>query len=332
MRIRVQPQPAHAMDRRVCDRFSNLLAALFLGTLLSVPVGLLGVPSASASPPPRPHLSESFYVETPSTTWAYNNGCSNGSWDLQHNYALRYDILDFGGQTSTGALNVNNQSMSASQIKASVEEYAHGYYNCSGSTTLYLGVGTNNSVSQISTTGGAAWANMIDSIGASSMGQVVASQITFRGADDIEDWYSTTSAGAAEQWAQGFDGATTRLYNDFGDASGCSQTSYAYNNGHGLTCSSTNSSFTQHAYWYLSWGEPAALATPEIYNSGMPQQWREICLFGYYEENQAMIWFTGPLTQNHTYTAVDSWNDFWNDLNPTACAQTPAFEIQQDDA
>ncbi len=148
------------------------------------------------------------------------------------------------------------------------------------------------------------------------------------GANDFEDWTSSISAGSAESWAQGFDGATSKLYVNFGSADSCPSSSYDYNGGHGETCSAENTSFTQHAYWYLSWGNPAAESAPEIYNSTMPDQWREICLFGDVEESSGIV-FEGPVSENKSYTLNDSWSSLWNDLSGTACSQTPSYEVEQ---
>jgi len=313
--------------RLSAERRARLLAALFLGIALSVPWALARAQSAQATAP-RPHVSGSYYINSASTATAESLGCTNGEYATNNGYN-RQDILDFGGQVSGGAELVNGTTLTTSQIEAVAEQYAYGFYGCAGDgTLLHEAVATNNSVDEVSSAGGAIWANMVDTISSSSLGSASASQVTFMGGNDFEDWYSTTTATAAEAWAQGFDGATSKLYLNFGSADGCSTTGYSAGGGHGDTCDAANDLFGQHSYWYLSWGEPAAESAPEIYNTDMPKQWLEICLYGTYEESSE-IYFTGPLSQNNSFTIADSWSYFWNDLNGTACAQTPTYEIEQ---
>ncbi len=99
--------------------------------MLAVPWGLLGSPTASASPA-RPHTSGSYYINSTSTTTAYNKGCANGKYATTNNFD-RLDILDFGGQVSGGAELINGDIVSTSQIEAVVESWTLGEYECSSS-------------------------------------------------------------------------------------------------------------------------------------------------------------------------------------------------------
>lgn len=318
---------------RPVNRCGRLWGALFLGVMFSVPLNLVWIQAAEATPA-RPHLSGSYYMATTSTATANSLGCASGSYDTSHGFTSRLDILDFGGQNSsaTGTVGVNGTPFTNRQIESISEDYALGYYNCSGfAQIITIAVATNNSLGAVSTFGGVTWGNMVDTVTASSYGQAVASRVTFWGGNDFEDWYPSTSDGAAGNWAQGFDSATNLLYVDFGDASGCPTDHIE--GGNGAVCNAVNSNFDQHAYWYLSWGEAAALSAPEVYNTAMPLQWTQICRYGYYNRSSG-ITFKGPMTYNatHGYLSADSsWSYFWNDLAGTVCGQTPPYEVWQKD-
>lgn len=195
-----------------------------------------------------------------------------------------------------------------------------------------LGVGTNNSLGDISTGGGHTWASLVNAVVSSADGREVASQVTFWGANDIEAWYSNTSAVGTKNWASGFNSTTAQLYVDFGSADGCPTNRYT--SGHGYICrTAENAYFTQYSYWYLSWGNPAALPVPEIYNSAMGPQWSEICQYGVAERSSEMI-FQAPLSDHAldpgSLSPSQSWAGLWNALSGTTCAQTPAYMLLQE--
>ena len=157
----------------------------------------------------------------------------------------------------------------------------------------------------------------------SSTATAIASRVSYLGGNDIESW---GTPGPAESWADGWDGTTTGLYLNFGSADGCP--SGSANNG---TC---NNGYTQYDYFKLSWGNPNAIVEPQIYfypsgNDVQAQQWKQICLYGHNTQGKT-IQFQGPLTEYYADSTSDnpgtSWSQLWNQLNGTACAQTPLFE------
>lgn len=325
-------------DHESAASFSGRLLKLIAITSswsIAVTLGLfdVGVPRAWASPS-RPHLSTSRYVENTSTSHQYDNGCTNANADDANGNTLRLDILDFGQQTSSGTYDFAGDNITTATIRADVENYALGFYECSDSTRhLVLAAGTNNYGGTASNAHGVTWGNMIDAIAASEDGQAVSTQVTFWGGSDIETFDSGQNHSYdAEAWAQGFNGATDHLYVNFGSADGCNQNGYEDNGGHGYTCNAANnSSFTQYSYWYLSWGNTAAESAPEIYLNGQQQQWTQICRFGHYIESSD-ISFRGPLTEmgyGGTYSSDQSWSAMWNSLDGTVCGQTPSYEVGQ---
>ncbi len=319
------------MDLR---KYALVAAGGLLGLIISIPLELPLGPAAYAAPGP-PNLSAGYYINTASTTTAYNLGCTDGAYDQSHGYTSRLAELDFGGQLSSGSGTelINGETLTNTQIEAVGENYGLGYFNCSGNTqNLTVAVGTNNSLSDISTTGGKGWHNVLHAIWTSSIAADILSQVNFIGGNDIEDWSSGTSASAVTAWANGWQSVTTGLYLNYGSADGCSETGYT--SGNGYTCSAANSSFNQYNYWYLSYGLADAVVAPEIYASGQAPEWKEICLYGNYEHGRSIA-FEGPLNDYYapggssSYTPSQSWSSLWNALSGTACAQTPVFEIGQ---
>jgi len=98
-----------------------------------------------------PRASVSVYVVSANTTTAYNSGCTQGAADAQSPSQSSEVILDFGtiSAAGTGTLLISsNLSISFAQLNAYAEQYAYGYFSCTGSitsSTLNLGIGTNNS-------------------------------------------------------------------------------------------------------------------------------------------------------------------------------------------
>jgi hypothetical protein len=316
----------------IATKFNCLLvAALLAGT--SVLVFAFVEPPAAYAVPTGPPLSSSYYITTDSTSNAYELGCNNGKHDSNVGLAERYTILDFGAQDGNGgAQSPFGPDSSASQIESVSEQYALGWYNCSNTTeTLILAIGTNNSINgNVSSLSGQTWAIRVKDVANSSTGSTVASQVSFEGGNDIEDWHANTSSNDVEDWARSFDSNTQKLYIDFGSASGCRQDGWT--SGQGYVCSDANNSFYQYDYWYLSYGEKAAVGAPEIYKNGNASEWLNICLYGKHVQGLEII-FEGPMTDakdSTDYDAAQSWNSFWNTFDGTGCAQTPTYEISQE--
>lgn len=295
--------------------------------LALVAVGLLVVPASYGTSlvQSAPHVSTSIYVTTTNTTTAYNEGCAQGTADASHPSEDSEVILDFGGQNSsdTGTIfTINNGSGGTyAQDAAYAEQFASGYWVCTGSDTtsvLYLALGTNNSAYQVSSAGGAKWANSV--VGPASdwiNGNGIASQVTMEGANDMEPTYHGPADTIA--WTDGFTNAAVGTYLDYGSSDGCSTTSY--NN------ASCNNGWTQANEYYVAWGNTNGFAMPEIYydpscpvSGSQAVQWTLISRYGHYNGVFDKIFFDGPLTQHTSSsssgcTPDQAWNAFWKDLN-----------------
>lgn len=270
--------------------------------------------SAYASAPAKPRTSASIYVSTSSTTTAYNEGYSQGQSDAASPTQNSEVILDFGGQNSanTGSiLTTNGTVLSYSQIVAYAENYALGYYVGTGSDTtsvVKLGIGTNNSAYNVSSTGGSTWANsVLKPVQSYLTANNYASQVFAVAANDMEPSWNT--AAATEAWMKGFSGTGVGGLVNFGSADGCSQSSYAN--------AGCNNSWKQYDVWYVSWGNPAAYGLPEIYYTANATQWTEISHYGYSYQNGAKIGYDGPMTEyasGGTLSNSSAWTTFYNDL------------------
>lgn len=263
-----------------------------------------------------PRGSASIYVSSTSSSTAYNQGCSQGTADAASPVQSSEVILDFGGQNSgnTGSILINGTSATYAQIATYAEQYALGYYVCTGSAVsavLTLGIGTNNSAYQLTTAGGATWGSSVVSVANSWVStNGYGSQVTIGAANDMEPGWESSGPARTEAWVQGYASSNAGRLIDYGSADGCPQTSY--NNG------ACVNGWYQYDLWYISWGNPVSFALPEIYYSSLSKQWTMISRYGYYYQSARLIYFDGPMTEygtGGTYTGSQAWNQFWTDLN-----------------
>ena len=278
-----------------------------------------------------PHVSQSIYVTTTSTSTAYNQGYSQGHADATvYPYENSEVILDFGGMNAanTGTIFITNNGSGATyaQIRAYAEQYALGYYtgasqNRDVKSVLSLAISTNNSAYQVDQAGGATWANsVVDPVQTWVTNQGLGYQVSPEAGNDMEPSYHGPADTIA--WVTGYQNAAGTA-NDFvlnyGSADGCSWTSYNNTN--------CNNGWTQGDVYKVSWGLTSAYAMPEIYydpscsvSGVMARQWTLISRFGHYNRPNGAIIFDGPLTQSNGSggggcTSLQAWNAFWAELN-----------------
>ncbi|GCE19565.1 hypothetical protein KDK_33650 [Dictyobacter kobayashii] len=252
-----------------------------------------------------------------------------GRADASHSPVINSEVvLDFGGQLSngSGALMINGVTISNAQIEAVAEEFAHGYWHCTGSgdtsSVLKLGIGTNNSYYDVSSAGGKTWVNMVAAVQSYNHSKGYDSQVVMMGANDMEPGFGSASSTIA--WAQGFASVSGYLYLDYGSADGCPQ----YSTGNG----SCNNGWNQYHEWYLSWGSPAAIVAPEIYYSSMARQWAMISLYAAQSQGGA-VQMQGPMDEydldTSSLTPRQAWSDLWTNLNyKSSTAQNMPFSLE----
>jgi hypothetical protein len=295
---------------------SSAVCASAAGVIIASSVNLAFFAPAAEASPSKPLTDWSWYVETTSGATVQQLGCNQGQFDAAHN-TNSLVFLDFGGQNSsgTGTTEINGTPVSNLQIETLAEDFANGYYICTGSdttTVLTLAVGTNNSAYDISSSGGKAWAGVVQAVTQGT--QSDASQVSIWGANDIEPSWSSWSA--AKSWVDGYSNNGGGLYLDYGSADGCSQTTDT-----NTTC---NNRWTQSDVYYVAWGALSALSSPEIYYTSLAAQWTQISRYGA-QYSQGPIYFEGPLDEydldNSTLTSSAAWNALTSDLNQYAATQ-----------
>jgi hypothetical protein len=252
-----------------------------------------GVIPAVAAPP----TNFSWYIHTGDTATAWRLGDNQGRSDAAQ-HASSEVILDFGGQqpnANDGTEMVGNVgALSTSQIAAIGEAFAMGYWDgttrADNTTVLRLAIGTNNSFYSVTFGGGQIWSVLVAQIAGWVVAQGYGSQIVVVGANDIESWGDSPSTVA---WVRGFNSEGGKFIN-FGSADGCPPAGSACNRG-----------WTQQDYYYVSWGNPSAVAAPEIYYEANALQWQAISQWGALNGGTA-ISFEGPLDEGGTFSACSS--------------------------
>jgi hypothetical protein len=308
---------------------------------------LVATQQPAAAAPTAPHAAWSWYVRYPynkssptdTSSNAYKLGCDQGTADANNGNRNSELFVDFGAQNSANTGNIlplTNTSVSYTNVEHYAESFAYGYWICTGSdltSTLYLAMGTNNSIpDNVDSAHGSSWANVAKTVTQWTVNNTVASQVTIYGGDDIEPAYASQSRSV--DWANGYNSVSSRpFYIDFGSCDGC-PTSATTGNGYTFYPCSGCSAWNQYGVWKVSWGEPSALALPEIYGYPQQHQWSAISYYGKIAQSssEGEVRFEGPLDEydldSSTYTSAQAWTNFWNALNGDfsgAVAQTPGW-------
>jgi hypothetical protein len=292
----------------------------------------------------KPATNWSFYMSSPSTSKANRLGCNQGRVD-KANRQNSLVILDFGAQASDGSgayFSGTSTFISNGQIEKVSEAFAHGYWSCAGTgRNLTLALGTNNSGSNVGAANGRVWSHLVSAVQSYDASHHYSDRVLVSGAADIESWCNAgctrhASASAAMNWAKGYS-SVGNLYYNFGSADGCPENS----SNNTVPCAG---SWTQYDYWYVSWGNPSALPTPEIYNQtgAQARQWEMISLYSVQHHGGALV-FQGPMDQHNVNgpgccpgtndTATQAWDQLWTGLHAhrsTAQNFTYSLEIHQE--
>jgi hypothetical protein len=307
------PRRSHGarVSRALVPRWRSALLVAVSASVCALLVGLNVRPAFAIQA--KPATDWSFYMKTTSTSTAYNLGCNQGHFDAGHGNINSEVVLDFGGQNSagTGTLMINGVSISNGQIEAVAEQFSYGYWICTGSDTtsvLKVGLGTNNSYYDVSSSGGHTWANVVAAVRSYNHSHGYDTQVNAGGANDIEPSWNSWSATKA--WIDGYAAVDPAYYLNYGSVDGCPSGS-ASNGG-------CNNGWNQYDVWYASWGSPPAFPTPEIYYGVNAQQWAMISLYGALHQS-GRVYMQGPWDEydldTSTLTPTGAWNDLWTDLN-----------------
>lgn len=299
------------------------LVAIAMAAALTCTLLVNIAPKAAFALQSKPPTDWSFYWLTSNPNYqdpvthqnmAGELGCNQGHFDKSFSPPVNSEVvLDFGGQLgdSSGAYLIDQESITNAEIESIAEEFAYQYWYCTGTdqtSVLKLGIGTNNSYSDVDYNGGYAWSQLVGAIESFVKNNGYSSQVTVVGASDIEPgWWNHTDT---ENWVNGY-AAYGGSYLDFDSADECSTDQY-----NDQPCGSTG--WSQYDVWYVSWGAPPAFPTPEIYYNALALQWTMISLYGANYHNEA-VYYQGPWDEydldSSTYTSTQAWSTFWNDLN-----------------
>jgi len=275
----------------------SLVATLSMFAMVFAPLLTTVTQAATA-----PAYTTSRYMSTVDPTKLYNMGCALGQTAANTLGAQEHMvILDFGytrynsADGTYGTALFSGAYASTAQIATAVENYARGYYTCSGQdkiSHLKIGVGTNNkqtSTSAVTYNHGSTWAWMVNTINSRLVSAGHNSMVTAIGATDIEMSWNTVYN--SKQWVDGYVKSHQYALYNYGDAGGCPSS--------GSTSGACNNGWTTADVYYVSYGASAAnFPIPEIYRTDGIQanQWKHISLYGAVNKGKA-LYFPGVLTQ-----------------------------------
>jgi hypothetical protein len=277
-------------------------ATLVLAPVVSLVASGISAFAVGAKPP----TDTTYYVMTTKPATFYQYGYNQGAADAANGNANSVVVLDFGGQQSNDSGTIkpktSNVFYSWATVENLAEEFAAGYWLGTGygdpTSVLELGIGTNNSAYNVSSTGGAKFASAVNVVRNWLINSGYASQISIWGANDIEPGYDTYAPTAS--WISGWTSTTVESLLDFGSADGCPQTTH--------TNGGCNNGWNQNDIWNVSWGDPPSFAAPEIYVQGQANEWGQI---RYWKSME----FQGPLDEypldTSTFKSTAAWNALW---------------------
>ena len=268
---------------------------------IALPLAMRNV-SGTVPPTPTPmptvtpipsSATTSRYIQTTDPQRHYRMGCEAGA-RAEHGIV----ILSFGQPvllTDTLSYGVLIYGVlfpaPMSQISDAAKGFIQGYAQClpAGSTsTIQIGLGINNFQGETSTGHGKAWAQMVNSVDDWLHTSAYASRVSIAAAADLEPGFNTASNTRA--WFAGYMTTAKRPLLNFGSCDGCPTAVDPTRQ--------PNNGWTVEDVWYVSAGNGAAQALPEIYlHSGISaDQWYHLSLYGQTQHGHK-IEFAGALTQ-----------------------------------
>jgi hypothetical protein len=314
--------------------FGPLAAGTHTLELIPDPTNVIGASSstytktitvAGAIPAP-PTMTTSWYVDATGKTqaalsvWANRVGLQAGQLNESKGDAGLV-ILDFGQPwVSKGVYGATGfprhfTFISLAEIEVVMKHFVLGY-ELGTARSLFVGVGTNNYGKYVTAAHGRAWADMLVNLNAWSAGHGFA--VSFFAANDVE-LESLPSPQPTVSWFDGFvnevAASGAKVYSvNFGDASGCPQTTATSTPGPCLT------GWTQADIANLP-----ALQIPEIYNPGTAVEWANINLYNDLAHGLTGSLIKAPLSQSQACkthpcpgagnTAAMAWRQIARALN-----------------
>lgn len=139
------------------------------------------------------------------------------------------------------------------------------------------------------------------------------------GANDIESWSGAQSPSATYNWYDGYTGNSGPSFADFGSADGCPESGFG----------SCEGGWQQGDYYNLSWGFSSAFPAPEIYYTGLANQWYWISYAG--QGVHGAIQPLGPLDDCDLQSGTNCPAQAWSQLNQFFYSPAMDFSIEMYD-
>jgi hypothetical protein len=310
----------------------GVVALVAMGGVASAHTSATGkaTPKATAATATFPPVTYSRYVTTSNM---YTMGCNQGKASDAQGQHDELVLLNFGdpGWNAAGTFGAWDSYLGGfvpnAAIETNVKNYLQGFWDCTvaGSKSfMNVAPGVTNHGSGINSSNaqalGVAWGNMVKDLNSWISSKSYTTQLGTLGSADFEPGYGVP--GYALAWANGF-GSTGEAYYDFGSADGCPPYGSCLNG------------WTQADEYQLAWGNPTALAAPQIYNAAMAQEWASISAWGGAHGSAGKIVFSAALSQyqaclDHSdpcsgmdYTPLQSWQALYS-----ATGQAPYFATE----
>lgn len=271
---------------------------------------LVSPPSAVASHSnPKPITTESWYQDSVSTSFLDSKGCNvadkvdSGTAPTQGLVIMSFGNPVKFSATSWGATAYNQPDVTTGQIREAMKAWAGGFNRCLGSvvrpyTDYIIAPGVTNQYPSAWTTTdiqnhAQQWANMVTNVHSFISSSGWTAVVTAAGAADIELGYDNATRSRA--WSNGYSGAASRVYFNFGDAAGCQ--TFA-NQGPDACGTPTYPGWSSSDVYHVSWGSLYARSQPQIYNTGgtHAEQWVMISKWAI-DNGNSLVAFDGPTTQ-----------------------------------
>jgi hypothetical protein len=258
-------------------------------------------------PVTAPPNSISIYIKDFANNALYNAGCEQGAIDLALLGAQNSIVFIHFGQPYKSnniygvRLHETYEFKSMSEIADAVVNYAHGYYQCTGSdfqSQITIAIGTSNdfsvTVQNLTYNHGFEWAQLMYYTDSLLEQTIYTNQVDIAGGSNME--LSFDSSINTENWVEGFDFGVSdlNLGPDFllysvGDAVGCAP--------YFGQCGTEEYIWSQDDVWYISFGCNSCYPLPMIYAPWtQAEQWQNLSkyskqMYGY------KILFRGTTTQ-----------------------------------
>lgn len=279
----------------------RILCALLVLGIAGTTVTFLTVHAASAQPNvTAPGATTSHYESTTSASVLQSQGCSAAKGPAG------VVVLDFGepeylGNGVYGTYDFGSTTISDSDILHAAANFALGVWDCRGSHSITIAIGTSNYGSHVSNAAGVAWGKMVASVESYIVNNKYNSIEGADGAIDAEtEWNSfTTTSSFVDGYNSDKNG---RWLWDYGD--------------------DTPGYWTDYDVWYISYGAGDERPLPEIYyNADATQDWAPVAQWAC--STGRHMYFEGAMAEavSGTTSAAGAFDDLYNALGTNSCTQ-----------